>query len=262
MASPVAVVTGASSGIGEALARRLAREQRRLVLVARRADRLDGLARELATAHGVDAVAIPCDLMQPDGPAALVAELERRGLEVDWLVNNAGFGTFGRFHELPVERELDEIRLNAAAPVALAGMLVPCMVRRGHGAVVNVASVAGYGPMGLNATYSATKAFLIAFSEALAVDLEGTGVQVLCVCPGFTRTEFQEKAKVDVSQVPSMAWMSAEEVAEQTVAAIGRRTVLVNGLLNRAMALGLRLAPRSLVAKATVRANARARAAG
>jgi short-subunit dehydrogenase len=255
--TPVVVVTGASSGIGEALARRLARERRSLVLVARRAERLETLARELATAHGIEALALPCDLMQPDGPAALVAELDRRGLEVDWLVNNAGFGTFGRFHELPVERELDEIRLNAVAPVALTGLLVPAMVRRGRGAVINVASVAGFGPMGLNATYSATKAFLIAFSEALAVDLEGTGVDVLCVCPGFTRTEFQEKAEVDVTQVPAFAWMSADEVADQTVAAVGKRTVLVNGLLNRAMAFGLRLAPRSLVAKSTVRTNAR-----
>ena len=258
MPSPVAVITGASSGIGEALARRLARERRRLVLVARRADRLEVLARDLASAHGVEAVVIPCDLMQPQGPRELAAEIERRGLEVDWLVNNAGFGTFGRFHELPVERELEEIRLNAAAPVALAGLLVPGMVRRRTGAIINVASVAGYGPMGLNATYSATKAFLIAFSEALAVDLAGTGVQVLCVCPGFTRTEFQEKANVDVTRVPAFAWMSADEVADQAVAAVGKRTVLVNGLLNRAMALGLRLAPRSVVARATVRANARA----
>jgi short-subunit dehydrogenase len=258
MPTAVALVTGASSGIGEALARRIARERRNLVLVARRADRLEALARDLATAHGIEAVAIPSDLMQPHGPAALVGELDRRGLEVEWLVNNAGFGTFGRFHELPVERELDEIRLNATAPVALAGLLAPGMVRRRRGAIVNVASVAGFGPMGLNATYGATKAFLIAFSEALAVDLEGTGVSVLCVCPGFTRTEFQETAKVDVSQVPAFAWMSAEDVADQTVAAIGTRTVLVNGLLNRVMAMGLRLAPRSFVAKATVRANARA----
>jgi uncharacterized protein len=251
------VVTGASSGIGEALARRIARERRNLVLVARRADRLDALARELGPAHGIDAVAIPIDLMQPDGPKRLVAELDRRGLEVDWLVNNAGFGTFGRFHELPIERELDQIRLNAVAPVALTGLLVPGMVRRRRGAVINVASVAGFGPMGLNATYSATKAFLISFSEALAVDLGGTGVHVLCVCPGFTRTEFQEKAQVDVTQVPAFAWMTADEVADQAVAAVGRRTLLVNGLLNRAMALGLRLAPRSLVAKGTVRTNAR-----
>jgi short-subunit dehydrogenase len=257
--TPVAVITGASSGIGEALARRIARDRRNLVLVARRADRLSALASELAIAHGIQATALPCDLMQPGGPGELVAELGRRGLEVDWLVNNAGFGTFGRFHDLPVERELEEIRLNVAAPVALAGHVIPGMVRRGRGVVVNVASVAGFGPMGLNATYGATKAFLIAFSEALAVDVEGTGVQVLCVCPGFTRTEFQEKANVPTMQVPDFAWMSAEEVADQAIAAVGKQTVLVNGFLNRAMATALRLAPRSLIAKATVRTNARAR---
>ena len=258
MATPVAVVTGASSGIGQALARRIARDGRHLVLVARRADRLEALATELAKTHGIQAVAIPCDLMQPDGPASLVAELDHRGLDADWLVNNAGFGTFGKFHELPVERELDEIHLNVTAPVALTGLVVPGMVARHRGVVMNIASVAGFGPMGLNATYSATKAFLIAVSEALAVDLDGTGVQVLCVCPGFTRTEFQEKADIDTTRVPGFAWMSADEVADQAVAAVGKQTVLVNGFLNRMMAAGLRLAPRSLIAKATVRTNARA----
>jgi hypothetical protein len=256
-ARPVALVTGASSGIGEAMARRLARDRRALVLVARRTDRLEALAAELARAHGVEAMAIPCDLASPDGPVSLGPELERRGLAVEWLVNNAGFGTFGRFHELPVERELEEIRLNVTAPVALTGLLVPGMVARGRGVVVNVASVAGFAPMGLNATYAATKAFLIAFSEALAVDLEGTGVHVLCVCPGFTRTEFQEKAHIDATQVPRFVWMTPEAVADQAVAAVGKQTVLVNGRLNRVLARTLRLAPRSLVAKATVRTNAR-----
>jgi hypothetical protein len=203
-------------------------------------------------------VAIPCDLTRPDAAAALAAEVERRGLEVEWLVNNAGFGTFGKFHELPVARELEEVRLNAAAPVALTGLVLPGMVRRGRGVVINVASVAGFGPMALNATYSATKAFLIAFSEALAVDLAGTGVSVLCVCPGFTRTEFQEKAHIDTSVVPALAWMSADQVADQTVTAVGKQTVLVNGFLNRVMATAVRLAPRSFVARVTLRANSRA----
>src|SRR5262245_12170710 len=258
MSTPVVVVTGASSGIGEAFARRIARDRRNLVLVARRAERLATLAQQLGVEHHIQAMALPCDLMAADGPASLAAELERRGLEVEWLVNNAGFGTFGKFHELPVDRELDEIHLNVRAPVALTGLLLPGMVRRGRGAIVNVASVAGFGPMGLNATYSATKAFLIAFSEALAVDVDGTGVQVLCVCPGFTRTEFQEKAQIDTAQVPGFAWMTAEEVADQAIGAVGKQTVLVNGFLNRMMAASLRLAPRRLVAKATVRTNARA----
>jgi short-subunit dehydrogenase len=255
MGTPVVVVTGASSGIGEAIARRVARDARNVVLVARRVERLEALANDLAAAHRIEAVAVPCDLVADGGAQALAAELDRRGLEVDWLVNNAGIGTFGKFHELPVERELAEIRLNVRALVALTGLCLPAMVRRGRGAVVNVASVAGMAPMGFNATYAATKAFVIAFSEAIAVELQGTGVEVLCVCPGFTRTEFQATAHVDTASIPAFAWMSAEDVADQAVRAVGKRTVLVNGWLNRAMAMGLRLAPRSLVARMTVRTN-------
>jgi short-subunit dehydrogenase len=257
MAKSAVVVTGASSGIGEALARRIARDKRNLVLVARRADRLEALAKELAGTHGIEATAIPCDLMQTDGPASLIGELAGRAIEAEWLVNNAGFGTAGPFHELPIERELDEIHLNVTALVALTGLLLPAMVKRRRGAVVNVASVAGMAPMGNTATYAATKAFVIAFSEAIAVELEGTGVHVLCVCPGFTRTEFQETAHFDAGFVPSFAWMSAEQVADEAVAAVGKQTVLVNGLLNRVMAMSLRFVPRSLIARATYRTTAR-----
>ena len=257
MGKPVVVVTGASSGIGEALARRIARDRRDVVLVARRADRLEALAKELAGAHGVEATAIPCDLMQTNGPSSLADEIGRRGLEVDWLVNNAGFGTAGPFHALPVERELDEIHLNVTALVALTGLFLPGMVQRGRGAVVNVASIAGLAPMGGTATYAATKSFVIAFSEAIAVELQGTGVHVLCICPGFTRTEFQDKMHFDAGFVPSFAWMTSEAVADETVAAVGKRTVLVNGLMNRVTAMALRFVPRSLIAKGTTRLTSR-----
>ena len=196
MGKPVVVVTGASSGIGEALARRIARAA--ATSPGRAPRRSARGAREgVAGAHGVEATAIPCDLMQTDGPSSLADELGRRGLEVDWLVNNAGFGTAGPFHTLPVERELDEIHLNVTALVALTGLFLPGMVQRGRGAVVNVASIAGLAPMGGTATYAATKSFVIAFSEAIAVELQGTGVHVLCICPGFTRTEFQDKMHFD-----------------------------------------------------------------
>jgi hypothetical protein len=257
MPKSAVVVTGASSGIGEALARRIARDKRNLVLVARRADRLEALAKELGAAHGIEATPIPCDLMQPDGPASLIGELAGRGIEAEWLVNNAGFGTAGPFHTLPIERELDEIHLNVTALVALTGLLLPAMVKRRRGAVINVASVAGMAPMGNTATYAATKSFVIAFSEAIAIELEGTGVSVLCVCPGFTRTEFQDTAHFDAGFVPGFAWMTAEAVADETIAAVGKQTVLVNGLLNRVMAMGLKFVPRSLVAKATLRTTSR-----
>src|SRR5262245_30276638 len=185
MAEDVVLVTGASSGIGEALARRIAREGRPLALVARRADRLETLARELREKHGVSAHAVTADLARPGGVAALVGDLDRRGLTVDWLVNNAGFGTAGRFDQLPVERELEEIRLNVEALVELSGRCLPGMVARRRGVLMNVASLGAYGPGPYMATYVATKSFGLSFSESIAVELEGTGVQVLCVCTGF-----------------------------------------------------------------------------
>ena len=249
MAADVVLVTGASSGIGEALARRLARDGRRLVLVARRTDRLETLARELRDAHGVATDVVPADLTRPGAVPALVAEVERRGLIVDWLVNNAGFGTLGRFDTLPVERELEEIRLNVEALVELCGRCVPGMVQRRRGVVMNIASLGGFTPGPYMATYAATKAFVISFSEAIALELRDTGVHVLCVCPGFTRTEFQQKAELDVHGVPDFAWMSAEAVADEAVRAVGRKTVLVNGAMNRMTASAIHFVPRTLTAR-------------
>ncbi len=246
MAQDVALVTGASSGIGEALASRLAREGRHLVLVARRADRLEALARDLREKQTIDAHPIALDLVQPGAVAELLREVDRRGLTVDWLVNNAGFGTMGRFDRLPLERELDEIRLNVEVLVELTGRCVPGMVARRRGAVMNIASLGGFAAGPFMATYAATKAFVLSFTEALAAELRGTGVDVLCVCPGFTRTEFQEKAEVDVSGIPGFAWMSADEVADQAVRGVGRGPVLVNGVMNSVMAGAIRLVPRGV----------------
>ncbi|HEV7732334.1 MAG TPA: SDR family oxidoreductase [Candidatus Binatia bacterium] len=249
MAEEIALVTGASSGIGEALARRLARDGRNVALVARRADRLERLAAELRGAHKVEAHVIAADLVQPGATAALADEVERRGLVVDWLVNNAGFGTVGRFHELPIARELEEIALNVEALVELTGRFVPGMVSRKRGVVMNVSSVGGYLPSPYMATYTATKAFVLTFSEGIAAELADTGVHVLCVCPGITRTEFQETAHVDTRDIPSMAWQSADEVADEAVRAVGKGAVVVNGVLNRMMVNTLKFVPRSLVTR-------------
>src|SRR5207247_195294 len=178
MAQEVALVTGASSGIGEALARRIARDGRH------------------------------------------------------------------------VQGELDEIRLNVEVLVELTGRCLPAMVARKAGVVMNIASVGAFAPGPYMATYAATKAFVLSFSEGIAAELGGTGVQVLCVCPGFTRTEFQEKAAVDVSGVPGFAWMSAEQVADQAVRAVGRGPVLVNGTMNSLMTGALRFVPRGMVSRA------------
>jgi short-subunit dehydrogenase len=249
MAREIALVTGASSGIGEALARRLARDGRNLGLVARRAERLEALASELRAANRIEVDVLPADLIQPGAVAALVAELGRRGLDVDWLVNNAGFGTVGRFHTLPVARELEEIALNVEALVELTGRLLPQMVRRRSGAVMNVASIGAYLPSPNMATYTATKAFVLSFTEAIAVELLDSGVRVLCVCPGVTRTEFQERAHVDTGYVPAFVQQTADEVADEAVLAMGRGPVVVNGMLNRITVGALKFVPHGLVTR-------------
>ena len=250
MSQDVALVTGASSGIGAALARRIAREGRNVALVARRLDRLESLAREIERDAKVSAHAISSDLIAPGAPAELVAEVERRGLTVDWLVNNAGFGTVGRYYKLPVERELEELRLNVGVLMELTRRFLPAMVQRGRGAVMNIASMAAFAPGPYMATYCATKAFVLSFSESIANEVKDTGVHVLCVCPGFTRTEFQQHADVDVSRVPDFAWMSADQVADQAIRAVGRGPVLVNGMMNSLMTTSLRFVPRGLVTRA------------
>ena len=249
MAQEITLITGASSGIGEALAHRVARDGRHVALVARRTDRLRTLAARVAGAYGVEAHVLAADLTHPDAGRTLAEEIERRGLVVEWLVNNAGFGTQGRFHQMPIDRELEEIRLNVMALVELTGRFLPGMVARKRGAVINVASLAAFTPGPYMATYCATKAFVLSFTEALAAEVNGTGVHVLVVCPGFTRTEFQAKAEVDVGGVPDFAWMSAEEVADQAVRAVGQRTVLVNGTLNSLTAGAMRILPSAVTSR-------------
>lgn len=251
MAKDIVLITGASSGIGEALARRVARDGRAVGLVARRADRLEALAAELRDRQGIEAHVLPCDLVAPGAVAELAREVEQRGLTVAWLVNNAGFGTFGAFHELPVERELEEIRLNVEALVEATGRFLPGMVRRRQGVVMNISSVGGLFPGPYMSTYTATKAFVVAFSAGLEVELRGTGVSVLCVCPGFTRTEFQSHVDVDVSAIPAVAWQSAEDVADEAVAVAARGGLLVNGRMNRVFTGLLGFLPRTWVTRAS-----------
>ena len=251
MAQEIALVTGASSGIGEAFAKRLARDGKQLALVARRGDVLEKLAAEIGSSSGVTAHCFPMDLTKPGAGRQLAAEVDRRGLTVDWLVNNAGFGTAGRIDQLPVEKELEEIQLNVATLVELTGRFTPAMVQRGRGAVVNVASVGAFAPAPYMATYAATKAFVLSFSEAIAAELRTTGVKVLCVCPGFTRTAFQDVAAVDASAVPGFAWMSADDVADQAVKAVGRGTVLVNGVMKGIMSRMMRHMPHAITTRLT-----------
>ena len=229
-----ALVTGASSGIGRAFAEALAARRDDVVLVARDTARLDQLASKLKGAHGTYAEVLGADLTADAGVAA-VEERLRAG--VDLLVNNAGFGTFGKFAELPIETELGEVQLNVVALVRLCRAALPGMIERGAGGIVNVSSVAGHQPTPYNATYGATKAFVTSFTHSLHEEARSTGVRVTVLCPGFTKTEFQERAGFDSSAVPGFLWQSAEEVAAAALRANDKnRAGCVPGLLNRVSA--------------------------
>jgi uncharacterized protein len=240
-------VTGASAGIGAAFARRLARDHFDLGLVARARVRLEALAAELAEAHGVHCAVVPADL-------TIAADVERvAGLIADdhaleLLVNNAGFGTVGRFAELDPAREDEEIRLNVMALTRLTRAALPGLIARRRGSIINVSSMAGLQPAPMNATYGATKAFVNSFTEALHEELRGSGVGVQALCPGFTRTEFQERAGIDVSGLPSFAWMVPEAVVDASLAGLARgEVVCVPGFGNRLLATATGALPRALV---------------
>src|SRR5215207_6127482 len=190
-ATATALITGASSGIGVALANELARRGRDLTLVARRAERLREQAEQIAGAHGVRVEWIACDLTDAADRDRIPGEIAERKLVVDMLINNAGMGTVGRFQQLPLEPEFQMIRLNVEAMVALCGAFVPGMVDRGRGSVLNVASVSGFMPVPRQATYAASKAFVLTFTESLTLDLDGTGVTATALCPGPVKTEFE-----------------------------------------------------------------------
>lgn len=244
-----ALVTGASSGIGADIARSLAERGHDLVLVARREQRLAELARELEEAHGVRAETVAVDLQAKAGRKRLPKTLAELGLRVDVLVNNAGFGTAGLFQRLDGEREAELVRLNCEVVVDLCGRFVPAMVERGAGAVLNVASTAAFQPLPTQATYSASKAFVLTFTQALAADLHGTGVTATALCPGPVRTEFVDVAGLgkEASVLPEFVWVSSPDVAEAGVRGLERgKGVVIPGKLNRATSLGGHLTPRSL----------------
>jgi len=247
MAQEVALITGASSGIGEALARRIARDGRSVALVARRLPRLESIAAELRANHRVDVHALPADLTAPGAIAALVDEVGRRGLTVDWLVNNAGFGTFGAFHTLDLDGELREIQLNVVALVRLTHAAAVEMAARGRGGILNVSSLAGFQPGPMNATYGATKAFVTSFTEAVHQEMQGTGVSVTVLCPGFTRTGFQKTANAPAESVPGFMWQESDEVARAGLDAVAKNHAsAIPGLVNKTLGTFSQMAPNAL----------------
>lgn len=247
----VALVTGASSGIGEAYARALARKGYALILVARREARLQALAEELSSQHNIPVEVLVADLADSAGVAkveARIAETGRASTPIAFLVNNAGFGIQGTFVENDIASHEAMIRLHVDTTVRLTRAVLPGMLAQDCGAIVNVASFVAFFPVTGSVTYSATKAYLKSFSEALHQELAGTGVRVQALCPGFTRTEFQNAGKIDEEGIPDFAWMSAESVVTQSLRDLdNERVISVPGVGYRLLAVLSGLIPRSLL---------------
>ncbi len=239
-----ALVTGASSGIGRAFAVSLAGEGLDVVAVARRKDRLEELAEEIAGVHHRNVEVLPADLADPAELGAVEARLGEASRPIDVVVNAAGIGNQGRFATLPVDEEQRQVEVNVVALMRLTRAALPAMVERGTGAVVNVSSIAGHQPIPLWATYSACKAFVTTLTRAVEDELKGTGVQALLVLPGFTTSEFHDHTGFERSLVPGPAWMEPDEVAHAALRALERRRAeVVPGLHFRALALSSRLSP-------------------
>jgi hypothetical protein len=241
----VALITGASAGLGVEFARQLSKRGHRLVLAARRKDRLDELAKELGNAR-----AVAIDLSKPNAAAKLLADVEAAGEQVDLLVNNAGFGLIGRFAELDAKRERQMVDLNIGVLMDLCRAVAPDMIKRKSGGILNVASTAAFQPGPNMAVYFATKAFVLSFTEALHEELKPQDVKVSCLCPGPTRTEFGEVAGFGGNGLFDRTAMNAPEVVEAGIEGLEKnRAVVVPGLVNKIGATSTRFAPRSVVRK-------------
>ncbi len=251
---PLAVVTGASAGIGRIFCERLAARGHDLFVVARDGNRLEALKREIEGRFGVAVEVFPGDLTI-DTDVSLVAARIAHSPNLALLVNNAGFGTRGPLSNASPARQEGMLQLHVMAPMRLAQAALPVLLDKGRGGIVNVSSVAGFLFSAYNVNYCATKAYLTSFSEGLASELEGTGVRVQALCPGFTRSEFHQRMELDVSDIPSWMWLSATSVVDASLAALDRGgpVVCVPGTRYRLLVALLRLTPRWIISRVTRR---------
>lgn len=252
--SATCLVTGASSGIGAEIARELARRGHGLTLVARREERLRELADEVSDRHAVRVEVLAADLTDGEARRGIAGALAERDLIVDVLINNAGFSTQGPVHRSDAAREVALVRTNVEAVVDLCSTFVPGMAERGYGAVLNVASTAAFQPLPGQAAYSASKAFVLTYTQAMRAELAGTGITVTALCPGPVETEFADvmtgrRGGIQVGDaLPKLMWVPAPDVARAAIEGFERgRAVVIPGVANRAGAIGAHLAPRSLL---------------
>lgn len=258
---PLALVTGASSGMGAAFARAYAARGYDLCLTARRLDRLEALAAELSGAHGIQAFAVAADLGVFEAEKPILAAIAARGRQVDLLVNNAGFSIPQSFAAVPWTRQRDFLMTLVVAPCALAHAVIPGMIERGAGRIVNVASMAGYAPGAAgHSLYPGAKSLMIKFSQALDAEYRSKGLKVTAVCPGFTKTEFAQANETQhlMDEAPRMFWQTAETVVETTIRAneLGR-VVVIPGWHNRLAVTLLRYMPEGLVGFAVRKGSAK-----
>jgi len=248
----IALVTGASMGIGKELAKIFAADGRDLVLVARSEDKLRSLADELQSAHGITAHVLPADLSDPSAPSNIFASLESKGLALDYLVNNAGFGATGPFAELELELQMNMLQVNIDALVALTHLALQGMLARKKGRILNIASTAGFQPGPDMAIYYATKAFVLMFSEGIAEEVKDAGVTVTAHCPGATATNFADTAGNAKSILFKLGAAPADKVARHAYRSMMKgKVVAIEGLINWLVAFSVRLGPRALVRKIT-----------
>lgn len=256
-ARQTALITGASGGLGLEFARIFAKAGYNLILVARSAT-LNQTAADLATQHGIEARAIIVDLSLPEAPQQVFDQVQAAGVAVDVLVNNAGFATFGEFNALDLARELNLIQLNVSALVHLTGLFLPGMIARKRGAILNVASTAAFLPGPLMATYYASKAFVLSWSQALATENAAHGIRVTALCPGPTQTGFQQRAAMTESKLVQGGLMDAASVAQAGVdGLLAGRSIVIPGASNQFTVFLARLLPRAMAARITMNAQAR-----
>lgn len=243
------LITGASGGLGLALAHRFAREGYDLILTARSADKLIAAKDTLEATHGITVTVIPCDLGAPHAAADLIAAIGEQGLSVDILVNNAGFGDFGAFADSDIDKQSAMVQLNVTALMELTHAVLPTMRQKGRGKLLNVASIAAFEQGPFMSVYYATKAFVLSFSQALARELKGSGVTVTILCPGPIHTGFFDAADLENSKLfRSLPVARADDVADYGYKALMKgKTVAVHGALNKLLVFSVRFAPRRLV---------------
>jgi len=256
MAKETVLITGASSGLGMELAKLFAADGADLVLVARREDRLNELAEKLRSDHGIQVYVLPKDLSKKSAPEEIFSQLEKENIQIDVVVNNAGFGNKGHIADLDIDLQLDMIQVNLVALTHLTRLFIPGIIERGYGGILNVGSLAGFQPGPNLAVYFATKAYVLSFTEALAEEISNPNIKITCLAPGPVKTEFGEKSDLEDSLLFKVSLMEMEPVVKAGYSGFRKgQTIVIPGLKQQIVPFLNRFTPRLLVRKIAKKLN-------